>query len=67
MVAYAAPTRQVRVQILGGLPIWESSESANAGDCKSLVFGHSGVGTHLSHQTKVFEKIKKICYNIYVR
>ena len=32
--------------------LWESSESANAAVCKTVVFGRSGVGTHLSHQAK---------------
>ena len=30
--------------------IWVSSESANAGACKALVFGHSWIDTNLAHQ-----------------
>ena len=34
------------------ISIWESSKSATAADCNSVVFGRSGVGTHLSHHIR---------------
>lgn len=35
------------------LTLLESSKSATAADCKSVSFGSSGVGTHLSNHNKI--------------
>ena len=43
-----------KIPWLGSIPmapaIWVSSESANAGVCKTLVFGHNWIDTSLAHQ-----------------
>ena len=46
---------------MGSIPIRSirvSSESANAADCKSALFGGNGLDTHLAHSSLIKERKK---------
>ena len=62
MVAYAAPTRLVRVRIFEGMPIYNIGERQRGRvgpDCKSGVFRLSGFESHLPDQKNQKENIMR--------